>query len=96
MIPGKKQQAHAQRRFERISWNDIREPGAYVEISTGTLYRVPQQGATPLVEKHGAGPLPADAFPPRHSQFVRVSRDPFILSLGARLICVEQDIQPRF
>ena len=93
MSPDRKQH----RPLERISWNDIREPGAYVEIATGALYRVPQQGATPLVEKGGAGgPLRPDAWPPSHSQFVKVSRDPFIFSLGARLICVDHDIQPRF
>ena len=93
MTTGRKQQTHAHRPLERISWNEIREPGAYVEIATGTLYRVPRQGATPLVETHGAGPLPADTIPPRHSEFVRVSRDPFILSLGARLICVDHGVQ---
>ena len=40
--------------------------------------------------------VPADAMPPRHSQFVKVSRDPFIFSLGARLICVDHDIRPHF
>jgi hypothetical protein len=87
------------RTLEHLDWNDIREPGAYVELATGTLYRVPQRGATPLVEQDGAGgpqPVAAETLPSRHSQFVRVSRDPFIFSLGARLICVDHDIRPRF
>jgi hypothetical protein len=89
----------AHRPLERLIWSDISEPGAYVEIATGTLYRVPQGGATPLVEQDGIGgskPVLADALPPRHSQFVKVSRDPFIFSLGARLICVDHDIRPHF
>lgn len=97
MAPDRKV-SRTHRPLERLNWNDISEPGAYVEVATGTLYRVPQRGATPLVEQDGIGskPVPADAMPPRHSQFVKVSRDPFIFSLGARLICVDHDIRPHF
>lgn len=86
-----------------LAWEEISEPGAYVEISTGTLYRVPREvlaeGAAPLVEMQGeSGPqlVRADARPFVLSKFVRVSEDPYIFSLGARMICVEHDIQPRF
>ena len=92
-----------QQPLQQIAWEDIDEPGAYVEVATGTLYRVPREtlvdGASPLIEKTGTdGPRPAraGAKPPRHSQFVRVSGNPHIFSLGARLICVEHDIQPSF
>jgi hypothetical protein len=98
MTPDRKQ-PRMHRPLERINWNDISEPGAYVEVATGTLYRVPQRGAAPLVEQDGSGgsqPVPAEALPPHHSQFVKVSRDPYIFSLGARLICVDHDIRPRF
>ncbi|HET9404125.1 MAG TPA: hypothetical protein VFO57_06055 [Burkholderiales bacterium] len=86
-----------------LAWEEINEPGAYVEIATGMLYRVPPEvlagDAAPLVEKQDeSGPqlVPVDT---RHfvlSRFVRVSGDPYIFSLGARMICVEQDIQPHF
>jgi hypothetical protein len=86
-----------------LAWEEINEPGAYVEISTGTLYRVSPEvlaeGAAPLVEKQGeSGPqlVRADAKPFVLSKFVRVSGNPYIFSLGARMICVEHDIQPRF
>jgi hypothetical protein len=86
-----------------IAWEQIKEPGAYVELATGALYRVPPEafaaGASPLVEQHGLeGPQPVTpgARPSCDSQFVRVSPNPHIFSLGARMICVEHDIQPRF
>ena len=86
-----------------IAWEKINEPGAYVEVATGALYRIPREslagGACPLVEKAGAGvaqPVRADANPPRDSQFVRVSGNPHIFTLGARMICVEHNIQPHF
>lgn len=89
--------------LRRIAWEEIHEPGAYVEIATGALYRVPREtlvdGASPLIERDGAGgqePVRSGGRPPRDSQFVRVSGNPYIFSLGARMICVEHDIQPRF
>jgi len=87
----------------QIAWEKINEPGAYVEVATGALYRIPREslvgGAFPLVEKAGAGvaqPVLAGASPSRDSQFVRVSGNPYIFTLGARMICVEHDIQPQF
>jgi len=87
----------------RVAWEKINEPGAYVEVATGNLYRIPREslvgGAFPLVEKAGAAapqPVRAGEKPPRDAQFVRVSGNPHIFSLGARMICVEHDIQPRF
>jgi len=87
----------------QIAWEKINEPGAYVEVATGALYRIPREslvgGASPLVEKAGTGvpqPVRAGKNPPRGSQFVRVSGNPYIFSLGARMICVEHDIQARF
>ena len=87
----------------QIAWEKIKEPGAYVEVATGTLYRIPREsllgGAFPLVEKAGAAapqPVHAADKPARDAQFVRVSGNPYIFSLGARMICVEHDIQPRF
>jgi hypothetical protein len=94
-----RRQPRTHRPLERLIWSDISEPGAYVEVATGTLYRVPQGGATPLVEQDGVGgprPVSAESSPPRHSQFVKVSRDPHIFSLGARLICVDHNIRPGF
>jgi hypothetical protein len=86
-----------------LAWKEINEPGAYVDLTTGALYRVPPQalvdGAEPLIEKQ-QGPdsqlLQANGLSFDRSQFVQVSRNPFIVALGARLICVEHHIRPAF
>lgn len=73
-----------------MSWSDITEPGSYVEIGSGDLYRIPQEalirGGSPLVHKesHGA------------SRLVRVSEDPFVTTLQARLLCAEHNVRPNF
>ncbi len=69
---------------------EITEPGAYVDVASGALYRVPAwallEGASPaLWRKMAAG-----------SQFVQVSRNPYIISLEARIICAAHDIQFNF
>jgi hypothetical protein len=85
--------------LRRLAWEQINEPGAYVEIATGTLYRVPPETlagkSSPLVEHQGHPAHPGER-PPCDSLFVQVSGNPDIFSLGARMICVEHDIQPHF
>ena len=65
-------------------------PGAYVELGTGDLYRVPKEalleGASPLIRKESAG----------GSNLMLVSSNPFITTLEARMICAEHNIQPNF
>jgi hypothetical protein len=103
MNPGNASPNARRQPLRRIAWQEINEPGAYVELATGALYRVPREsllgGASPLVEKQGvegAHPVRAGAQPSVDSQFVRVSGNPNIFSLGARMICVEYDIRPCF
>jgi len=73
-----------------LSWEDVSEPGAYVEKGTGDLYRIPQEalikGASPIImkESHGA------------SRLVQVSRDPFVTALEARHRCAQHNISPNF
>ena len=73
-----------------LAWEDIDEPGAYVEVTTGALYRVPrealQHGASPRI------PLRGTARP----RFVQLSKDPFIFPLGARMVCARHNILPNF
>ena len=73
----------------KLAWEEIREPGAYVEIATGTLYRVPREalreGTAPFGRRHAA-----------FSQFLQISKDPFIFPLGARMVCAAHNIQPNF
>ena len=73
-----------------LGWEDIDDPGAYVEVGSGDLYRIPQEalirGASPVIRKESTGA----------SRLVRVSRNPFITTLEARLLCAEHNIQPNF
>jgi hypothetical protein len=76
--------------LHKIAWEEINEPGAYVEVSTGKLYRVPREclpvGKSRLRPGHD-GPS---------SPLVRLSKDPFIFALAARMLCVEYHIWPDF
>lgn len=73
-----------------LSWEDISEPGAYVEKGTGDLYRIPQEalikGASPIImkESHGA------------SRLVQISKDPFVTSLEAKHRCAQFNVSPNF
>jgi hypothetical protein len=78
------------RRLTECSWEEINEPGAYVELGTGDLYRVPKEallkGSSPLIRKESAG----------GSNMMKVTVDPFVTTLEARMICAEHNIKPNF
>ena len=90
MAEGNSESMRAQRALHLLAWDEIREPGAYVEVSTGKLYRIPPEslpaGQSPLRPRDG-GPV---------SPVVQLSRDPFIFAFGARTLCVEHNIRPDF
>jgi len=73
-----------------IDWEDLTEPGAYVERGTGDLYRFPMealiQGGSPVVtkESHGA------------SRLLQLSKDPYVTTMKARLVCAQHNIEPNF
>ncbi len=73
-----------------LSWESVTEPGAYVDVSTGELYRIPQeallQGASPLIRKESLTP----------SRLVQVSKNPFIITFQARMLACEHNVQPNF
>jgi len=73
-----------------LSWQDITEPGAYVERGTGDLYRIPkealQQGSSPVIRKESSGA----------SRFVQLSRNPYLTTIEARMLACEHNIQPNF
>ena len=77
-------------RLKELCWSEISEPGAYVELGSGDLYRVPKEalleGASPLIRKESAGA----------SNLMQVSTNPFITTLEARMTCAEHNIQPNF
>lgn len=73
-----------------LPWQEIQEPGAYVELGTGDLYRIPKealiQGASPLIRKESVGA----------SRLLQVSKNPFVTTLEARMVCAEHNIEPNF
>ena len=72
------------------TWHDIEQPGAYVDLETGDLYRVPKEallrGASPLIRKESNN----------MARLVRISKNPFVTTLEARLTCCEHNITPNF
>lgn len=77
-------------KLPQASWGDINEPGAYVEMGSGDLYRIPKegllQGSSPLIRKESSGA----------STLLQVSKNPFITTLEARMICCEHNVEPNF
>ena len=73
-----------------LSWEDISEPGAYVEKGSGDLFRIPQEGlvrgGSPLIMKESRGA----------SRLVLISRNPFVTDLEARHRCAQYNIEPNF
>ena len=76
--------------FNQFTWDGINEPGAYVELGTGDLYRIPleglQKGGSPLIKKQSMGV----------SRFLQISNDPYIITEEAKMLCAENNIHPNF
>lgn len=81
--------AHRTRLLE-CAWDDLHEAGAYVEMGSGDLYRFPKesliQGGSPLVTKESHG----------SSRLIQVSKDPYLTTMKARLICAQHNVEPNF
>jgi hypothetical protein len=66
---------------QTTNWNDVRSPGAYVDVQSGCLYRfLPEsitraggQNASPVIHQTG-----------RQSKLQQISTDPFISQQEAR------------
>ena len=73
-----------------VAWDAIHEPGAYVEVGSGDLYRVPKealiQGSSPVIRKESAGA----------SRLVQLSADPYITTFEARMLSSEHNVKPNF
>ena len=74
----------------QTSWGQIEEPGAYVELGSGDLYRFPKEslipGASPMIVKESEGA----------SRLLQISKNPFVTNLEARLTCARHNVQPNF
>ena len=73
-----------------INWEDVNEAGAYVEQGSGDLFRIPKEalieGGSPIVVKESNGA----------SRLMQLSKDPFITTLEARLLCAQHNVHPNF
>jgi hypothetical protein len=73
-----------------MTWKDIEEPGAYVEVGSGDLYRIPKEalleGSSPLIRKKSSGT----------STFIQVSKNPYVTIFEARMVSAEHNVQPNF
>ena len=74
----------------QTTWEDLREPGAYVEEGSGDLFRVPQEtlmtGASPIISRVSNGA----------SRLVRVSDNPAVPLVKARMVAADHNIEPNF
>jgi len=72
------------------SWEDVHQPGAYVEKGSGDLFRIPKEallnGGSPLIVKQSRGA----------SRLVMISIDPYITTERARMLAAELNVQPNF
>jgi hypothetical protein len=76
--------------FTECGWDDINQPGAYIEKGSGDLFRIPKeallQGGSPLIVKQSRGA----------SRLVMISADPYITTERARMLAAEYNVQPNF
>ena len=83
-------EAQKRTKLLELSWQDINEPGAYVEVGTGDLFRIPKEaliaGSSPLIRKESAGA----------SRLMQISPNPFITTFEARMVCAEHNVAPNF
>lgn len=72
------------------SWEELTEPGTYVEKETGDLYRIPRellvQGTPRLICRARL----------RISRLVQLSKNPFMTTFVARITCAEHNVKSNF
>lgn len=72
------------------SWEELSEPGTYVDKETGDLYRIPGelliQGSPPLICRARS----------RVSKLIQISKNPFMTSFVARITCAEHHLKSNF
>jgi hypothetical protein len=78
------------RTLPEYSWEELSEPGTYVEKKTGELYRIPRalliQGVPPLICKASL----------RICRLVQLSKNPFMTTFVARITCAEHNVKANF
>lgn len=78
------------RTLPEYSWEELSEPGTYVERETGNLYRIPKElligGARPMICKASQ----------RISKLIQLNRNPFMTAFVARIMCAEHNVKSNF
>ena len=73
-----------------VDWEDVKEPGCYVDEGSGDLFRIPKEalisGGSPIVVKESSGA----------SRLRQLSTNPYMSTLQARLMCAQHNIDPNF
>lgn len=73
-----------------MGWEDVTQPGCYVDEASGDLFRIPKEalvpGGSPMVVKESSGA----------SRLRQLSKDPFLPTLKARLLCAQHNIEANF
>lgn len=81
------EQRHA---LPEYAWEELREPGTYVEKETGDLYRIPRellvQGTPPII-------LPGKV---TDFRLIQLSKNPFMTTFVARITCAEHNVKSNF
>jgi len=89
-VKTKSVEPHQRCSLAEVTWDELNEPGAYVERGSGDLYRIPKEaiipGGSPIIHKESSGA----------SRLVQVSKNPFVTTLEARLRCAQHNIDPNF
>ena len=75
--------------FRETTWDQINEPGTYVERGTGDLYRILPEAIGPAFSFNGRQGLQA-------IRLVKLSNDPHLTLMQARLLSAEANIEPNF
>jgi hypothetical protein len=75
--------------FPETTWDQIREPGTYVERGSGDLYRI-------LLEAIGSASSLGRKQHALGARLVKLSSDPHLTLMQARLLAAEANIEPNF
>jgi len=73
-----------------MPFEEITEPGAYLDLNTGNLYRVPAEalrlGHSPVISITCSGPFPV----------CRLSDDPYITRVQAKIVASDHNLWTNF
>jgi len=76
--------------LSEFTWENIKQPGAYVERETGCLYRLPAEsllrGSSPVISRLSSA----------QTTFVKLSDDPNTIVSKLRTVAADADIKPNF